>query len=336
MCARVIIGFVASVCLVWPVLAAEPTKVTTRPLRDSVIYPEARLAAVAQPLNDTRLSAELAAPIAKIAVRVGDVVDADTLVVRLDATLFELALQEQEARLRSLEARYTLAEFQAQRYTDLAKQNAISEELRRQRNTEATSLKAEVEAQRVAVQQARLMVNKCNVYAPFRAVVAERLASEGELAAPGTALLRLLDAERIELVAKVQSPDATVLTAVRSVTFEASGKQFPATLRVISEAYDSVERSREVRFNFAGAKPLPGAAGVVVWRAATPFVEPDVVVRRGDQLGLFVAEAGVARFVPLPDAQEGRPAAVDLPGDTQLILAGRYTVQHGDALAIGQ
>lgn len=319
-----------------PALAQGPVQVTTQPLRELVVYPETRLAAIAQPLNDTRLSAEVSAPIAHITVRVGDVVDAGTTLVRLDAEVFELTVQQEEARLRSLEARYALAQFQAQRYADLAKQNAISEELRRQRDAEAASLKAEVDAQRIALRQAQLMVKKCHVRTPFRAVITERLAGEGELAVPGTPLVRLYDAEHLELVAKVQSSDAAALATVREVIFEASGKQYAATLRTLSEAYDPVERSREARFTFTNRKPLPGTAGTVSWKAARPFVEPDMVVRRNGGLGVFVADAGVARFVPLPDAQEGRPAAIELPGETQLIVAGRYTVRDGDILVTGQ
>lgn len=333
---RALIGLLIGSCLTLSVLAQGSVQVTTQPLRDLVIYPETRLAATAQPLNNTRLSAEVSAPIAHIAARVGDVVEAGALLVRLDAKVSELAAQQEEARLRSLEARYALAEFQSQRYADLAKQNAVSEELRRQREAEAASLSADVDAQRVAVQQAQLLVKKCNVFAPFRAVIADRLAGEGELAVPGTPLIQLYDAEHMELVAKLQSADAAALAAVRDAIFETSGKQYAATLRVLSEAYDPVERSREARFTFTSRKPLPGAAGTVSWKAPTPFIRPDMVVRRNGGLGVFIADAEIARFVPLPNAQEGRPAAIDLPGETQLIVAGRYTVREGDTIAIGQ
>lgn len=334
--ARVLFPLIAGLCAALPALATDPVKVTTQLLRELIVYPETRLAATAQPLNDSRLSAEVAAPIARLAVRVGDVVNTGALLVQLDAEVFALTAQQEEARLRSLEARYTLAEFQAQRYADLAKQNAVSEELRRQRDAEAAALKADTEAQRVAVQQAQLMVKKCNVRAPFRAVVAERLAGEGELAVPGTPLVRLYDAEHMELVASVQSADAAALAAVRTVTFEASGTPFLAILRTLSEAYDPVERSREARFTFTGDKPLPGTAGILSWKSATAFVKPDMVVRRNGGLGVFIADEGVARFVSLPDAQEGRPAAINLLEDTQVIVAGRYTVRDGDALLIGQ
>jgi hypothetical protein len=37
-----------------------------------------------------------------------------------------------------------------------------------------------------------------------------------------------------------------------------------------------------------------------------------------------------ARFHPLPGAQEGRPAALDLPGDTRVVLEGRGRLQDAD------
>ena len=48
----------------------------------------------------------------------------------------------------------------------------------------------------VAWKQANLQVRRCTVLAPFTGVITKRLASEGELATPGTPLLQLLDTQR--------------------------------------------------------------------------------------------------------------------------------------------
>jgi hypothetical protein len=61
-----------------------------------------------------------------------------------------------------------------------------------------------------------------------------------------------------------------------------------------------------------------------------------LVSRRNGGLGIFVNNNGVANFMPLPGAQEGRPVAVQLPLDTQIITLGRERLQDGDALSIIQ
>jgi RND family efflux transporter MFP subunit len=313
--------------------AAEPLSVTTQPLSELLTFPESSISANAIPLNDTRLSAEVSAAVQSIAVKVGDIVDAGAVLLELDPSLLELAMRQEQARLKSLQAKLDLATYQAERTTKLAKQNAVSDELQRQRQADVATLRADVESQEAAVAQARRQLSKCTVKSPFRAVVMARLAAEGELAAPGTPLIRLVDADRVELSANLQPADAASLERGTSFLFRTDGRQFEATLRSLSPAFDPITRSREARFVFSQATPLPGAAGTLSWRSDKPFVPADLVVRRAGQLGVFIANDGVARFHPLPGAQEGRPAPIELPTTTQLIVAGRFSVQDGSTIS---
>ena len=52
--------------------------------------------------------------------------------------------------------------------------------------------------------------------------------------------------------------------------------------------------------------------------------------------GVFVANDEHARFVAIPGAQEGRPAAVDLPAETLIVVRGHTRLQDGDSLDINR
>ena len=78
---------------------------------------------------------------------------------------------------------------------------------------------------------------------------------------------------------------------------------------------------------------MPGTAGRVVWQSAQAHLPPDLVLRRGDELGVFIANGNKAMFVPLPLAQEGRPAPATLPLSSTIIIGGRYQLQDGDAIS---
>jgi hypothetical protein len=69
-----------------------------------------------------------------------------------------------------------------------------------------------------------------------------------------------------------------------------------------------------------------------VWREAQPHLPAELLVQRAGRLGVFVAEGGKARFHPLPQAQEGRPAPLDLPPEARIATQGRHAVQDGQAL----
>ena len=55
----------------------------------------------------------------------------------------------------------------------------------------------------------------------------------------------------------------------------------------------------------------------------------NLISRRNGVLGVFVLDAGKARFEPLPGAQEGRPAQSMLPASSRVITLGRERLQDG-------
>jgi hypothetical protein len=62
----------------------------------------------------------------------------------------------------------------------------------------------------------------------------------------------------------------------------------------------------------------------------------NLISRRNGVLGVFVLGSNKARFVPLPNAQEGRPASVDLPDSTLVITMGRERLQDGALVSVQQ
>lgn len=300
------------------VFAQAPIAVTLRPLSEVVVYPEQSAPATVRSLNESRLSAEINARILAIDAKVGEAVKRGQALVRLDCRDNRLALRRAQANL-------DLAGQQLERTRTLHAEANASKELLNQREAEHATAE-------VAFRQAEINVERCVVRAPFDGVLIERLASEGELAAPGTPLLELLDAGRIEVSAQVSIDAVDDLAAAGRVWFEQQGQRYPLELRAITPAVNPQARNREARYEFAAERPLPGAAGRMVWRASRPHVPADLLMRRAGTLGLMIAQGERARFVPLPAALEGHPAAVDLPLDTRLILEGRQALNDGDAI----
>ena len=74
---------------------------------------------------------------------------------------------------------------------------------------------------------------------------------------------------------------------------------------------------------------LAGTAGRLAWHGDRRLLPADYLVRRDGRLGVFTIEDNRARFVTVPQAQEGRPAAVDLPPGTRLISDGRQGLSDG-------
>jgi RND family efflux transporter MFP subunit len=308
--------------------------VSARPFADVALFPEREAPATAQSLNEARLAAEVSAAIAAIPVEVGQTVAAGAVLVRLEARDFELGLARAKAQLDAAQSRLQLAESQLARARDLRARNFISSEALHQRESEAEVQRAEVALNRAQLDTARRALAKATIRAPYRAIVRQRLANVGELASPGTPLVSLVDLSRIEVAAQVQVKDAESLAAARDIRLQALGRQWPLELTRISPAINRDARNVEARLAFGREAAPPGADGRILWRDHRPHVPAELLVRREGGLGVFVVNDAKAHFVPIAQAQEGRPAAANLPPATRIVTEGRQVVRDGQPVTL--
>lgn len=320
-----------------PALAqSRPPAVSARAFGEIALHPEREAYAAVISLNDSKVSAEVSARIVDIPVQVGQVVERGAVLARLDPEDYRLELERAAAALKASQARAELAQAQLARARALVEQRFISQEALNQRESEAKTIDAEVAANRAQLATARRGLEKCTVRAPFKAIVRQRLGQVGESAAPGTPLVQILDAGRMEVSAALQPADARELAQVPQTAFATQSQRYPVRLLRIVPALDPRERSQEARFAFVREGALPGTAGRVLWRTLRPHLPADLVVRRDGGLGVFVAESGRARFVPLPEAEEGRPAPADLPAAALVVTEGRLQLRPGDPISVGK
>jgi RND family efflux transporter MFP subunit len=285
-------------------------------------------------LNDAWLEAEISAPIVALGKRVGDAVASGETVVRLDCRRFDREQELAAAKVEVLTARENLAAQRLERARGLRRSKNIAEESFNEREAEFAGAQAETQTQQVALSIARDNVARCEIKAPFAGVVTARPAQLGEFAAPGKQLLRLLDTTTVELSAQLPVRNIASLQQADDATYRHNEQTYPVQVRAIVPSVETGTRAQEIRLTFNGPAPPPGASGRLHWQLDTGLLPAEYLVRRADGLGVLVARDGTAAFVPVAGAREGRPAPVDLPPHTQVITAGRYSVSHGDAIAV--
>ncbi len=320
--------------LAGPLAAAEVVAVEARPLAELVIYPERESTAAVLSLDDTRLEAEISARIAAIPVRVGETVQAGQLLLQLDCRDHEDSYQQAQAAVQALQARLSFARFQLQRARTLSQGNAISEEQLRQRQSELSALQAELGGSEAASQRAERDVQRCQLHAPFDAVIVERLAGVGERAVPGKPLLHLLSLEGREVSAQVAAADVASLESSEAVWLESNAQRYPLQLARVSAALDSLSGAHEVRLVFRDEEAAPGATGRLVWRSPGPWLPAALLQQRDGQFGIFTLSGGKAVFIPVPGAEEGRLAPVTMPLDTLVVTDGRFSLRDGDVVRL--
>lgn len=333
---RLFLGFVLCFPLSQAQAADTAVTVTARPLSELARYPERTAPASVVAMSAPKLSAEIAARVMEILPKPGDVVAPGSVLVRLDCLDYALAREAEVERLAALEARIGLAERKLERSEKLAASQLQAVDIVDERRALLVQLRAERAAQRAVLRRARYAEERCEVLAPSRSLVTQRLANPGDYAVAGTPLVALTDLSSIELKADVYAPDAAELSAggVPLTFVTASGERLDVALRVVVGAINPAARSRELRAVFApdllvtGAV-LPGMSGRLIWRDPRAHLPSEYLLERAGGPGVFVLQSGVARFVSLPHAEIGRDTVVAMPLDTQIIEAGRNALADG-------
>ena len=160
-----------------------------------------------EPNKETKISAEIQGKINDILVDVGSVVNRGQALIQLDNSLLKLQLQTIEVQIEGLEA-------DVNRYTILAKADAI----------QGVQLeKAELGLKSAKVQKATLLeqINKTTIKAPFSGVVTAKLSEEGAFAAPGVPLLQITDITTLKFTVNVPEKDLSQFKLNQSYSLSA-------------------------------------------------------------------------------------------------------------------
>lgn len=286
---------------------------------------------------------------------------------RAQATLSQLESQKIEAQ-----ASLQLAKIDQDRMVRLQLEGAIAQERLDQANTALAQAQARVAQMDAGIRQAKAMIGQAQaaisqsraavnqakssvtsasvgesygtVIAPFDGVVVQKLAYEGEMAAPGTALLKVENPQRLQLEISVPEENLRFVRVGQSVKVQvdAANQTLTGTIQQIVPAADSNSRSFLVKIplNNSG-KLISGMFG----RVALPLGETQptilipsaALVERGQLQGVYVVEANdphsiaVLRWVKIGQQREKQVEIV-----SGLMTGDRIVTSHIGQLSDGQ
>ncbi len=317
-------------------LAADAVPVTVAPLSDLAIDRELRAPAKVVSANEAVVTSQVPALISAIVRDVGDDVRKGDLLIRLDDANAKLALAQAEAELAGIEAQLAEARARLVKAKELLAKNFISDDEMISRRSAVAVLEASREAQLAGIDLAKLDLSRTRITAPFDAAIVARSAQVGSYAQPGTPLITLVQTDKREIDVEVDPRYATNLSGASNLRFVSQGREWAAELARISSVIDTSSRLVRARFVFTDGTAPIGTSGELVWRESSGLVPVNYIVERDDTLGVFVANSETARFVPIPGAQQGRPAIVELPPDALIINRGHTRLQDGDAIQVSR
>jgi membrane fusion protein, multidrug efflux system len=213
-----------------------------------------------------------------------------TVLVEIDPTEYELALEEARARLREAEGRY--------REITLGDDRIDDAQVRSERDAAARA-RSGLDVARVAVRRAEINLARTRVLAPFAGSVANIRVVPGQHVTPGDDLLTVQAMNPIKVEAQVLEGEIGFLTPGRTagVTFAAfPGEVFEGRIESINPVVDQQTRTARVTIavhNPAG-RVLPGMyarAALAARRFPDRILVPrEAILERDRRTMLFVFE----------------------------------------------
>jgi len=341
---------IAISCLVWadetkekaginvaPVVDANAIRVTTKPLSELVFATEYSAPASVVSLNDSSISAEIQGRAIKIKAEIGDTIKRGQLLVELDCRNYKNTRKQAVAARNLSKSQLNFAQKQYNRNQRLLRRGVIPRENFDRSESDLLTSRADISLKEVAIESADLAISKCKIYAPFSGQVTNKLVQQGQLVSPGSALIQLLQTNRLEIEAELSPFELNKARDSNRLKFTTDSLNLTVSIRTALKQLSKTSNTQRIRLTAADIEPdiiVAGLNGRLEWKDGSRKMPPEYMVRRKDKLGVMVASDGKAAFHELRDAREGQPASVNLRGSSQIIIVNRYSVEDGQAVVI--
>jgi RND family efflux transporter MFP subunit len=233
-----------------PAASAQPTPVRVVKPATQAGSGETRVTSTLRSRSEATLSAKTTGQIVKLDVRVGDRVKAGQSLVRLDASMASISLQNAKAAERLAQANLANAKTELERATALRDQGALSDANYDKLRMAFDIASAQADQARAAIRASSQQISDASIVAPFAGVVSARFKNPGDTVSgmPPTPLLAVVDPDRLEVRMAVAEALAPLLQAgdLLPAIASPSGTAFQVRVSALGATVDALSRTVEV------------------------------------------------------------------------------------------
>ena len=210
------------------------------------IAPTALYSATVISRDDANLSAELAGRITWVA-DVGDRIQADESVVKLDDVFIKQQVIEEKAIIQSEKAKYDLHSKEVKRFTELLANNNVARNQLDQAISDQAVAKSNMASARARLAQAEERLRRTNLTAPFDGVISERLLQTGEWANDGDTIVRFVSSSNLEIQTHIPATALQFVTIGTLLKYNYGKSVGEGKVRAIVPVGGDVSRLYEIR-----------------------------------------------------------------------------------------
>jgi len=267
--------------------------VTIGEARVITMAPTMQVAGTVVSRADAVLSAEVEGRLIEIA-DVGTRVEAGAVLARIEDTNLRLRLVELQAEMRRAQARLRFLDAELVRFERLAETNLAAASQIDQTRSERDIARGDQAVIQARIDQIEDQVQRTELRAPFPGVVVERIARAGERLGIGEGVLRLVDANDLEVVARAPLAFYRFVRPGDELAVSAGEQMLHAVLRTLVSVGDESRHVFELRLDLGESLPVGQTVRVTIPTADVRevlAVPRDALVLRGDGAAVFVVDA---------------------------------------------
>ncbi len=295
--------------------------------------------------NETaRISSKIGGRIGRLLKDEGDLVEAGEKVVLIEDIELKLAVAESEAGLTRTEAELAGARRDLERVRDLG--NVAAESQVDDALTRVQVLEANLANQKALLAVAKQLLDDAVIVSPLTGVLYNREHVEGEIVAPGAAIISALEVSPIKIEVNVPEKKLSEvgLGQTAAVTIDAlAGRSFEGTVSYISPRLDPVSRDLMVRIMVSN-EDMSIKPGMFARVLVSTRIHENAVVVSSDAVRTIEGETVVLKIAdnkidvkPVRLSAQGSDWAEvieGLEGGEETVVVGRDDLRAGDAVNV--
>ena len=329
-------SFLPAICLAGG-NAMPPAMVKTASAQMIKIAPTVVIAGTVISPNDTQISAEVDSDILYIR-DVGEEVEEGGILAELESDFYQLKLQELQATLLPLQARYQFYENEKKRLQNLIDNDFAPQDAFEQALSSYHDLAGQIKLASVRIKLAELDLERTKILAPFSGIVVERFESKGGYTKIGEPLLRLVSNTRFEIQARVSAEVVPFLTVGSSIPVSNGVHKSQCRLQAVVPISDMRSHLHELRLSSCDYNWRIGNAVTLSVPIDSPrevlAIPRDALVIRANTINIYkVNEQGIAELAVVKTGI-GYKDIVEVIGDIQ--LGDKVVIRGNERLRPGQ
>lgn len=273
----------------------------------------------------------------------GDWVRQGQPLVRLNDSLLQAQLRQQQASLEAASANAERETNELARARELSGRGYLSQAALDQAVSEERSARAQLSAAEASLAETRTRLEQTVIRAPVAGQIISRSVTRGQIVQPGAELFRIVREGRLELNAQVPEAELPLVRAGMTASLISDhGAGATGRVRIVTPEVDPQTRLGVARVALAPGSGLrPGMfARVTIDVGAQPAltIPSAAVVYREGRAGVYViGQNDVVRFQPVrTGARSGDNLAVieGLSSGQRVVVRGAGFLGDGDAVSV--